>query len=177
MKRAVRRSLGRKSLTRSELQTTLHEVEACVNSRPLTFCGDCLDTPNPLTPSHFLVGRPAGFQVEISRDFLDNPEVVLAVDLGAKEAVRCSRLDEFWKFWSDDYLRNLPPVAKGFESRCNLQIGSVVLIREDHTPRLCWPMGVVEQLFPGRDGIVCSVSVKTKDCMILNSVEPCLIRI
>ncbi|XP_064649968.1 uncharacterized protein LOC135501660 [Lineus longissimus] len=171
VKRSLRKSLGKKSLTRSELETTLHEVEANVNSRPLTFVGDSLDSPNPLTPSHFLIGRPAGFQVEIAKDSLNNPEVVLAKDLGAREAVRQARLDDFWKVWSDDYLRNLPPVSKKFQASCNVKVGSVVLIREDHVPRMSWPLAVVTETFPGRDGIVRSVRLKTATGFLTRSVQ------
>ena len=46
-----------KGLTRDELETTLHEVEACINSRPLTFVGDEIDAGKPLTPSYFLPGK------------------------------------------------------------------------------------------------------------------------
>ena len=55
-----------------ELETTLHEVEACVNSRPLTFVGDELDYRAPLTPSLFLLGRSFGHKSVIKHD---NPEV------------------------------------------------------------------------------------------------------
>ena len=44
-------------LTKVELETILLEVEACVNSRPLTFVSDEFDSSRPLTPSHFLTGR------------------------------------------------------------------------------------------------------------------------
>ena len=43
-----------------ELETTLHEVEAGINSRPLTFVGDELDSGAPLTPSLCLLGRSFG---------------------------------------------------------------------------------------------------------------------
>jgi hypothetical protein len=124
-----------------------------------------------IPPSHFLIGRPAGFQVEIEKDSLDSPQAVVAKDLGAWEAVRQAKLDSFWNMWSDDYLRNLHPVAKGFEARCNLKVGSVVLIREDHVPHLSWPLGVVEEMFPGRDGIVRSVSLKTATGKLTRAVQ------
>ena len=60
--------MGKRSLTRVELETTLHEVEACVPSRPLTFVGDELDSGSPLTPFHFLLGRPRGFTPTIESD-------------------------------------------------------------------------------------------------------------
>ena len=40
VKAALRKSLGQRSLSKTELETVLAEVEACVNSRPLTFVGD-----------------------------------------------------------------------------------------------------------------------------------------
>ena len=41
--------LGQTS-ARAELETTLHEIEACINSRPLTFVSDDPDQEKPLTP-------------------------------------------------------------------------------------------------------------------------------
>ena len=32
--------------------------------------------------------------------------------------------------------------------------GSVALIKEDNVPRLSWPLGVITELFPGKDGVV-----------------------
>ena len=40
-------------------------------------------------------------------------------------------------------------------------MGSVVLIREDKAPRLKWPSGVVRQVYPGKDDVVCTVDVQT----------------
>jgi hypothetical protein len=46
-----------------------------------------------------------------------------------------------------------------------------VLIREDHIPRLSWPMGVIVQLFPGKDGLVRSVNLKTASGVITKSIQ------
>ena len=37
-----------------------------------------------------------------------------------------------------------------------------MLIKEDNIPRLKWPLGVVVDVFVGKDGLVRSVKVKTK---------------
>ena len=144
VKTSLRKTIGANCLTRKELETTLLEVESCINSRPLTFLGDDVDSSIPLTPSHFLIGRTAGFRPEVSGK---SNISVSAADLGSREAARQSRLNEFWTRWSDDYLRNLPPVVQGFVSSCNLEKGSVVLIREDNVKRLSWPIAVVVELF------------------------------
>ncbi|XP_063607690.1 uncharacterized protein LOC134782212 [Penaeus indicus] len=101
VKSALRKTIGIRSLSRIELETTLQEVEACVNSRPLTFVGDEPDVSNPVTPSHFLIGRNAGLQIS------DQPSYVTGKDLIIRESVRQQQLDI--ELWSNDYLRNLPP--------------------------------------------------------------------
>ena len=56
MKCCLRKSIGRAKLSLDKLATTLTEVEAVLNSRPLTYLSTD-DLEEPLTPSHFLVGR------------------------------------------------------------------------------------------------------------------------
>lgn len=59
-KSSLRKSLGRELVTRSELETILYEIEACLNSRPLTYVDEQI---GPLTPSHFLLGRNSPFNI------------------------------------------------------------------------------------------------------------------
>ncbi|XP_071043834.1 uncharacterized protein [Parasteatoda tepidariorum] len=49
--------LGRIFLTFPELETIVIEVEAIINSRPLTFVYSDIEEPEPLTPGNFLIGR------------------------------------------------------------------------------------------------------------------------
>ena len=146
----------------------MHEIEACINSRPLTFVGDSLGADLPLTPSHFLTGKLVGFQPETS-DF--NEVIVSPKDLSSRDIVCRQRLDHFWSRWSSDYLRNLPPTVNRFFPRGDLRVGSVVLIREDNVPRLKWPLGRVQELFPGKDGVTRSVSLKTAKGVVTRSIQ------
>lgn len=168
VKSSLRKTFGVRRLSRCELETTLCEVEACVNSRPLTFVGDEVDATPPLTPSHFLIGRPAGVKVE----GVENQGISeCAHDLHSREQVRLERLDKFWKIWSSDYIRNLPPTFKGFLPKCNVKKGSVVLVKEDNVPRMSWPLGVVEETFPGHEGIIRSVNVRTSRGVVCRPVQ------
>ena len=125
VKLALRKTLWKKYLTRCELETTLHEIEACISSRPLTFAGEDPHYSRPLTPSHFLIGRTAGFQIELANDQLP---MVSSKDLREHEGLRQQLLDRFWRLWLSDYLLNLPPTITGFVPGCNLEKRSVVLI-------------------------------------------------
>ncbi|XP_035215274.1 uncharacterized protein LOC118188867 [Stegodyphus dumicola] len=54
LKKLLRRVLGRASLTSEEMNTTLCDCEAVINSRPLTYINESDATLMPLSPSLFL---------------------------------------------------------------------------------------------------------------------------
>ena len=58
MKSYLKRILGDVRLTYEELSTLLTQIEACLNSRPLTPLPNDDDVIEALTPGHFLVGKP-----------------------------------------------------------------------------------------------------------------------
>ena len=137
VKTSLRKCLGASSLSRSELETILHEIEACLNSRPLTFVGDEIDAEVPLTPAHFLDCQPVGVQLPPAKEHTVKPS-----DLAVRRKLRNELLDYFWEMWSTDYIRNLP-VCRGATARGQLTEGSMVLVRDDGHPRLQWPVGMV----------------------------------
>ncbi|XP_059045792.1 uncharacterized protein LOC131841489 [Achroia grisella] len=54
----VKRVIGDATLTFEEMSTLLCQVEACLNSRPISIMSNNLEEPLPLTPGHFLIGEP-----------------------------------------------------------------------------------------------------------------------
>ena len=52
-----------------------------------------------------------------------------------------------------------------------LKVGSVVLIKEDNTPKIKWPLGRVIELHPGRDELVHSVTLKTAKGIVKRSIQ------
>lgn len=60
-----------------ELSTVLCEIEAVLNSRPLTFVYNELDEGQPLIPTSFLRGRRlTALPVAEREDFESSPEVL-----------------------------------------------------------------------------------------------------
>ena len=51
-----------------------------------------------------------------------------------------------------------------------MKIGDIVTIEEDNTERSKWPLAGVNKLFYGKDGVVRSVQLKTKDSILHMSV-------
>ena len=166
VKAALKKTLGRQSLCRQELLTLLQEVEACVNSRPLTCVGDGLDSCRALTPNHFLIGRTA------HKEKIDLPSIPSPLDAQQLSKLfegHSDMLASFWFSWSEDYLKNLPPF-RGQASETEIKVGTVVLI-EDEGPRIGWPLGVIETVYPGKDGLVRKVDVKTARGTFSRSVQ------
>ena len=140
----------------------MHEIEACINSRPLTYVGE---TRNPLTPSHFLLGRSTPMNSVNTGEF--SREVN---DLILRDECQSHYVDMFWDIWRDEYLRNLPPMSLK-KPNSDLKIGSVVLVRNETKSRLLWPKGIVTKLFPGKDGHVRAVELKTNKGLICRAVQ------
>ena len=142
-------------------------MEACVNSRPLTFVGDELDSGAPLTPSLFLLGRSFGNK-SIVRE--EKPEVD-SQDLVVRNELRRGLLDRFWSCWTNEYIRSLPPCKGSPANKGGVHVGSVILIRGEGSNRLQWPMGIVHRVYPGRGGLVCTVEVKTVKGLLTRPIQ------
>ena len=169
VKTALRRSIGKQSLSRTELETALHEVEACINSRPLTFVGDDLDSGRPLTPSHFLLGRTS--PLSKNPDNIENCPNVSGLDLEEKLEFQKNLMSLFWEVWRDEYLKNLPPLTfKPGPQIKGVKSGDVVLI-EGEGAKLNWPLGIIQTLHPGKDGIARAATVKTAKGVISRPVQ------
>jgi hypothetical protein len=156
MKSALKKTIGSRCLTKADLEATLFEVEACLNSKPLTFVGDEVDSIVPLTPSHFLVGRNLCARVENSRS---QEAAATSEELREMSQFGLLRIESFWQRWSKDYLRNLPTLHCGRPSE--VKTDTVVVLQEDNLPRLRWKLGRIVEVLPGQDGIVRCVRIKT----------------
>jgi hypothetical protein len=81
VKTCLRKVLGRASINFEEMCTVLTEVEAVLNSRPLTYVYNEVDELQPLTPAHFLVGKrltplpPKPFTADTQHPMLNKEEV------------------------------------------------------------------------------------------------------
>ena len=79
--------------------------------------------------------------------------------------------EKFWVLWTKDYIRNLPQWSGSGSNSGRLVVGSVVLMEQEGTKRLLWPMGIVTRVFPGKDGVIRTVEVKTSTGTYTRSVQ------
>ncbi|KAJ8973948.1 hypothetical protein NQ317_013387 [Molorchus minor] len=68
----------------------------------------------------------------------------------------------FWSRWSKKCLVERQRRNKWGYERENLQIGQLVLIKDDNLPPLVWKLGRIVELFPGPENKVRVVKIKTQ---------------
>lgn len=146
-------NVGDNVLTYDQLETYVVEIEAILNSRPLSLMFSDPNDLLPLTAGHFLIGGPMTSLPDV--DFIDTSTNRLSAWQHAQKPKQ-----HFWTRWNKEYLNNLiqhPHLSK----QDNLQIGRLVTLREENIPPLSWPMGRITAVCPGPDGVIRVVYVKT----------------
>ena len=164
VKTHLRSTIGDKNLTFEELTTILAEIEACLNSRPLTELSSDPNDIAPLTPGHFLTGAPLTAVPE--QDISET-----RIGLINRWLIIRKISQQFWKRWSDEYLSRLQTRNKWNKKTNNVKIGELVLIKGETTSPLKWPLGRVFLVHPGKDDLVRVVSIKTSCGIIRRSVH------
>ena len=78
-----------------------------------------------------------------------------------------------WQRWTGEYLRGLRERhrLKQNGQPVVLQVGEVVLIKSDQKDRGKWRIGIVEELFPGRDGVVRAVKLRAGNSYLERPVQ------
>lgn len=157
LKRLMLNIAGNLNLTEDEMRTVAKRATAIINSRPITTVSSDPTDPEPLTPGHFIYGGPATAL----------PELPVAVEDNNINTVHMSRRmaavnQQLWKRFKKEYLALLQPRTKWLIRNDKFATGTVVLLKDDSTPPLKWPLGTIVKTYPSSDNIIRVVDVKTK---------------
>ncbi|CAG2200066.1 unnamed protein product [Mytilus edulis] len=177
VKRCLRKTIGKICLTNEQFRTLLAESEAVVNSRPLVYIGDDINSNIILTPAHFLtLNAKTGFPDHNEEDSTD-PEYLPQISSAKKLLLTWKKgqkhLNMFWKTWRDEYLlslreRTANKLRSGrIQSKTPAKVGDIVLIKEN-LPRGSWKIGRICQLVVSRDGQIRSGKVMLPNKKTLN---------
>ena len=136
------------------LRTLLVEVEAIVNSRPLS--ADLLsdDSIEPLTPNQLLTMK--------TKVVLPPPGVFQAADVYCRKRWRAVQhlANVFWERWKKEFISTMQQRQKWTSVSPNLAVGDIVLVADLDVKRNRWPMGRIAEVKPSADGLVRKVGVK-----------------
>ncbi|CAB0011196.1 unnamed protein product, partial [Nesidiocoris tenuis] len=153
VKRHLRLMSSQTPLTYEEYTTLFSKIGAILNSRPLCPLSTDPNESDYLSPGHFMVGGPLVVAPEPS--LLDERESLLT-----RWQLVSRKAEYFWKRWSREYLATLQTRPKWLQRKENVQIGDLVLLKED-SPPLHWKTARIIDVHPGRDNIVRVATVQT----------------
>ena len=157
-KRSLRKTLQRLTVGKTELITILIEIEAILNSRPLTYIDDDINSENALTPSKFLsISGYTGCPDIEEEDYMTKFSVSNLLNSWKKGQ---KHLNSFWNKWNAEYLDmlrerksiKLKPI-KG-EVRRKPKVGEIVIIKDEKIPRGNWKVAKVKNLIESEVDLV-----------------------
>ena len=165
MKNALYKTVGNTVLTWKELSEVVLDIEIALNNRPLSYVDEDIQHP-VLTPNSFLFIRSNTLPELAPHNQTDR-------ELRKRANILTRYKDALWSRWTKEYLRSLrerhnlnhpegnrPPAA-----------GDVVIIQTEDRNRGKWPRGIVEELYPGRDGVVRSVKLRAGKSFLERAVQ------
>jgi hypothetical protein len=156
LKEPLRKILGKALLTYTEMYTVLTDIEAVINSRPLTFIGTDINDGQVITPAHLALGR----------SLRTIPDATVGSStmgpMSSRFLYRQNLVNRFWRRWLTEYLPHLTIRQKWFQEKPPLRVGDIVLVSEDNVKRGNWPLAAVEQIQQGKDGLIRTVILRTK---------------
>lgn len=159
----LRRVVGNAHLTYESLSTVFTQIEAVLNSRPLIPLSSDPNDLSALTPAHFLIG-----------EVLTSIPQTDVTQVNENRLTHFKRLQQmvqhFWQRWSNQYVSTLQERSKWNKKVPNLEIGTLVLVKDDNLAPLFWKLGRVVEVFPGKDNIVRVINIKTTSGVVKRSI-------
>lgn len=151
MKTCLRKVVGQHRLNLSELMTVVTSAEASLNGRPLAAIESLADDGvEPLTPMHFLTGRPPSA-------LLTDTTVDAKINNNERWNLVQILRHRLWNRFFTEYVtllkRHRPHhFKKG--SKTNVRPGDIVMIKDKVLFQNHWPLGRIINVYPGPDGAV-----------------------
>lgn len=112
---------------------------------------------------HFLIGTSLSAYPE--------KDLSIIPDNRLKRWERCTKVQQsFWSRWTKDYLNLLQNRPKWLTPMKDLAVNDVVLLKEDNTKPLNWPLARVIEILPSKDGRIRLVKIKTKNSILTRNI-------
>ena len=171
----MRKAIGRNLLDRDKFLTIMKDVEAVINSRPLLYVGEDINSTIAITPGHFTCLNPR-MGIPDCKDVENDPDFKLkysSADTLLRIWKKGQRLfEKFWLIWREEYLTSLRERSQKhhkYGRNNSVEIANVedVVLIEDAVPRGSWRLGRIVELIKSRDGHIRSAKVKTSSGNIL----------
>ncbi|KAK3696587.1 hypothetical protein QZH41_005862 [Actinostola sp. cb2023] len=154
VRQALNATCKNQAFTEEQWRTYLTEITYMINGRPLYPSSENIWESPPITPNDILIGQHNQPPQPDPEDKV-NPRNMLRSTQ--------NRVNEFWNCWMKYFAPNLLPRNKWFRIRENVQVGDLVLELDPNHKRSQWKMALIVGTYPGSDGLVRKVRIKTKN--------------
>ena len=143
------------------LRTAFYEAANIVNSRPLTGTRISGVDDQVITPNLLLTGKVVPLVAPPPGEFDSD-------DLYSRKRWKHSQVlaEEFWKVWKREYLDLIMQRKKWTSRNENIEVGDIVMIKDDNIARNDWKIGRVSDTVPGKDNLVRKVEVTLGNSLI-----------
>ena len=152
-KGSLKRVIGEQVLTPFELYTCLLEVANLVNQRPIGRVPNDPDDGAYLCPNDILLGRATPEVPQGPFNDTKNPrhrfQFVQRI------------VESFWRRWNRDVFPALVPRKKWQVEKRDVRVDDMVIVADSNAIRGKWTIGRIIEVYPGSDGRVRNVKVKT----------------
>ena len=152
VRQALNSTCKNQAFTEEQWRTFLTEINYIVNSRPLYPSSNNIWECPPVTPNDLLIGQHSAPPQPPPEDRVNPRHLLRSTE---------NRVREFWNCWLKYFAPNLLPRNKWFRKRENVKIGDLVLELDPKLRRCQWKMAFVIDTYPGNDGLVRKVKIKT----------------
>jgi len=161
----LHKNLSAHRLRFDEFYTLLVEIESVLNSRPMyPIQIDQAAPEEPLTPGHFLIGRPLRA--------LPTPDETNANITTLRRWKLVTQLKQRnWRQWLSSYLQSIQDRQKWKTPQHNLRNEDLVYIKDESLGYKVWPLAKVLQVYPGDDGKVRAAKLLCKGRELTRAVR------
>lgn len=169
IKQGLQRTFGRTKKPTKQYEVLIAAIEGTLNNRPITAVTDDPNDYTTLRPVDFL--RPSSNEYPESGQFLETEDLLerdyelkptTATELRNFHNSQLIALNNFWKRWMQDYLPSLMeknPHKKDGQLTRQPEVGELVLIEQEQSPRGSWKLGRIRKLIPSKDGVIRNAEV------------------
>ena len=169
IKSPLKKVLGKSCVDVDEMSAMLDEIEAQINSRPLTTVTDEPSEQKYLTPASFLIGRP-------TMNMPLKPRLTEKLKFPQKDLNKFLRhqnkyLNLVWRTFKEEYQRNVGTVSNKVNASDSVKVGELVMVADQNLPRTVWEVGLVKKLKESKDGRIRTVYLDTASGPKARSVQ------
>ena len=150
--------MGKAVLTYEELDTVFCQIMQILNSRPLVEILHDSQDLNAITPNMILLSKRTS-----TLPILPYEKMPLPMHPAKRWKAIQNFVADFWMRWKKEYLPTLQTRSKWTKEKPNIQVGDLVLVVDENTPPLVWPLARIMETFTGNDTLV--RTVKPRDDM------------